>query len=122
MTSEGSGLRLADFLDHIAEAARLAREYVGGMSQESFLQDRRTQQAVVLNLMTIGEAAARIANEHKDFATAHPEIPWAQMRGMRNRSSPSPHHPNPGSSSAERGSRTHAMVVPGDSQLGTGVL
>jgi uncharacterized protein with HEPN domain len=68
MTSEGSGLRLADFLDHIAEAARLAREYVGGMSQESFRQDRRTQQAVVLNLMTIGEAAARIANEHKDFA------------------------------------------------------
>jgi uncharacterized protein with HEPN domain len=47
MTSEGSGLRLVDFLDHIAEAARLAREYVGGMSQESFLQDRRTQQAVV---------------------------------------------------------------------------
>ena len=66
MTSEGSGLRLVDFLDHIAEAARLAREYVGGMSQESFLQDRRTQQAVVLNLMTIGEA--RIGNEHKDFA------------------------------------------------------
>jgi uncharacterized protein with HEPN domain len=55
------------------------------MSQESFLQDRRTQQAVVLNLMTIGEAAARIANEHKDFAALHPEIPWAQMRGMRNR-------------------------------------
>jgi uncharacterized protein with HEPN domain len=76
MTSEGPGLRLVDFLDHIAEAARLAREYVGGISQESFLQGRRTQQAVVLNLMTVGEAAARIANEHKDFATAHPEIPW----------------------------------------------
>ena len=68
MTSEGAGPRLVDFLDHIAEAARLAREYVRGMSQESFLQDRRTQQAVVLNLMTIGEVAARIANEHKDFA------------------------------------------------------
>jgi hypothetical protein len=32
-----------------------------------------------------GEAAARIANEHREFAAAHPEIPWAQMRGMRNR-------------------------------------
>lgn len=39
----------------------------------------------MLNLMTIGEAAARIANDHNDFAAAHPEIPWAQMRGMRNR-------------------------------------
>ncbi len=85
MTSEGAGLRLADFLDHITEAARLARGYIDGMSKESFLQDRRTQQAVVLNLMTIGEAAARIANEHKEFAAAHTEIPWAQMRGMRNR-------------------------------------
>lgn len=85
MTSGDSGLRLVDFLDHIEEASRLAREYVSGMSKESFLKDRRTQQAVVLNLMTIGEAAARIANDHKEFAAAHPEIPWAQMRGMRNR-------------------------------------
>lgn len=84
MTSD-SGLRLVDFLDHIEEASRLAREYVAGMSKESFLKDRRTQQAVVLNLMTIGEVAARIASDHKDFADAHPEIPWAQMRGMRNR-------------------------------------
>jgi uncharacterized protein with HEPN domain len=58
---------------------------VAGTSRESFLKDRRTQQAVVLNLMTIGEAAARIANDHKEFAAAHPDIPWAQMRGMRNR-------------------------------------
>lgn len=55
------------------------------MSKESFLEDRRTQQAAVLNLMVIGEAAARIVNEHKEFAATHSEIPWAQMRGMRNR-------------------------------------
>lgn len=85
MTAEESGLRLADFLDHIAEASRLARDYVAGMSKESFLKDRRTQQAVVLNLMVIGEAAARIVTEHKEFAAAHSQIPWAQMRGMRNR-------------------------------------
>ena len=35
--------------------------------------------------MTVGEAAARIASDHKDFAAAPPEIPWTQMRGMRNR-------------------------------------
>lgn len=85
MTSEESGLKLADFLDHIAEASQLARDYVAGMSKESFLKDRRTQQAVVLNLMTIGEAAASVVNEHKEFAAAYSQIPWAQMRGMRNR-------------------------------------
>ncbi|MDB6091051.1 MAG: hypothetical protein JWN85_3835 [Gammaproteobacteria bacterium] len=67
------------------EATRLAREYVQGVAEPDFLQDRRTQQAVVLNLITIGEAAARIVNECKGFATTHPEVPWAQMRGMRNR-------------------------------------
>jgi uncharacterized protein with HEPN domain len=33
----------------------------------------------------LSEAASRIANEHNNFAIAHAEIPWAQMRGMRNR-------------------------------------
>lgn len=85
MTSEESEVKLVDFLDHIAEASRLARDYVAGMSKESFLKDRRTQQAVVLNLMVVGEAAARIVNEHREFAATHPQIPWASMRGMRNR-------------------------------------
>ena len=38
MTSGDSGLRLVDILDHIEEASRLAREYVAGMSKESFSQ------------------------------------------------------------------------------------
>lgn len=85
MSTDDSGLRVGDYLDHMLEAARLAREYVHGMDKADFLQDRRTQQAVVLNLITIGEAAGRIVSECKAFATAHPEIPWAQMLGMRNR-------------------------------------
>jgi Protein of unknown function DUF86 len=60
MTAGDTTLRLVDFLNHIEEAAKLARQYVDGMSQESFLKDRRIQQAIVLNLMTIGEAAARM--------------------------------------------------------------
>lgn len=59
--------------------------YVAGVSRVDFLTDRRTQQAVVLNLITVGEAAARVASEYADFTEAHPEIPWRQMRGMRNR-------------------------------------
>jgi uncharacterized protein with HEPN domain len=85
MTHDESPLRLADYLSHMLEAARLAREYVESVVKADFLNDRRTQQAVVLNLITIGEAASRIVSDHSDFAAAHPEIPWAQMRGMRNR-------------------------------------
>jgi uncharacterized protein with HEPN domain len=85
MTNDESRLRLADYLSHMLEAARLAREYVEGVVKADFLNGRRTQQAVVLNLITIGEAASRIVSDHSDFAAAHSEIPWAQMRGMRNR-------------------------------------
>jgi uncharacterized protein with HEPN domain len=85
MSDDEAQARLDNYLGHMLEAVELARQYVEGVSKDKFLADRRTQQAVVLNLMTIGEAAARIANESKEFAAAHPEIPWAQMRGMRNR-------------------------------------
>lgn len=65
MTSDESRLRLADCLAHMLEAIRLAREYVAGVSKDDFIKDRRTQQAVVLNLITIGEATSRIVTEHR---------------------------------------------------------
>jgi uncharacterized protein with HEPN domain len=67
------------------EATRLARSYVAGMDKPEFMSDRRTQQAVVLNLITLGEIATRLMSEHPEFASKAPSIPWRQMRGMRNR-------------------------------------
>jgi uncharacterized protein with HEPN domain len=40
----------------------LAREYVENTVKPDLLNDRCTQQAVVLNLITIGEAASRTMN------------------------------------------------------------
>ena len=77
--------RLAGYLDHMQQAAADACAFVQGMTQGEFLGDKRTQQAVVLNLLLIGEAAARIVESVPTFVAAHPEIPWASMRGMRNR-------------------------------------
>jgi uncharacterized protein with HEPN domain len=55
------------------------------MSKEDFLADKRTQQAVVMSRVIIGEAAARIMDKHSEFIADHPEVPWRGMRGMRNR-------------------------------------
>jgi uncharacterized protein with HEPN domain len=55
------------------------------MSKEDFLADKRTQQAVIMSLVIIGEAAARIMDKHSEFIAGNPEIPWRGMRGMRNR-------------------------------------
>ena len=80
MTNDESRLRLADYLSHMLEAARLAREYVEDVVKDDFLDGRRTQQAVVLNLITIGEAASRIVSDYSDFAAAHSEIPCPNAR------------------------------------------
>lgn len=77
--------RLLDYLDHIVEAARLCASYVDAMNKESFLADKRTQQAVILNLIVIGEAATRLLNEYPEFTLQHATIPWKSMKGMRNR-------------------------------------
>jgi uncharacterized protein with HEPN domain len=49
MKDDDAASRLSDYLSHIVETVRLAREYVHGIGKEDFLKDRRTQQAVVLN-------------------------------------------------------------------------
>jgi len=77
--------RVEDYLEHIAEAVARATGYLQDIDDfDVFQQDRRSQDAVVRNIEIIGEAAGRIQKLAPDFAAAHPELPWAQMRAMRN--------------------------------------
>lgn len=77
--------RLPDYLGHMLDAARQACSYVEGLSKDDFLADKRTQQAVFLNIVIIGEAAAKLLQNYADFLDQHPDIPWRNMKGMRNR-------------------------------------
>ena len=45
------------FLDDIAEACRKVAGYVAGMSEDQFVADEKTFDAVIRNLIIIGEAA-----------------------------------------------------------------
>jgi len=77
--------RLPDFLDHMLQAATEACSFVDGLSKDDFLVDRRTQQAVIMSLIIIGEAATKVMDGYVGFAQSHPGVPWRNMRGMRNR-------------------------------------
>jgi uncharacterized protein with HEPN domain len=77
--------RLSDYLEHMRQAAADACKFVDGMDRTAFQQDRRTQQAVVMSLIVLGEAATKVMERHPAFAEAHGEVPWRNMRGMRNR-------------------------------------
>jgi uncharacterized protein with HEPN domain len=80
-----SANRLPDYLDHMQQAATDACGFVEGLSKASFLADKRTQQAVIMNLIIMGEAATKVMDRYAEFAERHPEIPWRNIRGMRNR-------------------------------------
>lgn len=77
--------RLPDYLDHMLEAAQLACGYVEGLDKDEFIADKRTQQAVILNLVIIGEAATKLLKDYGQFLDRHPDVPWRSMKGMRNR-------------------------------------
>ena len=55
------------------------------MAEPQFLQDEKTQDAVVRNFEIIGEAARNVERHHPEFAISNPEVPWDVMYTMRNR-------------------------------------
>jgi uncharacterized protein with HEPN domain len=77
--------RVIDYLGHMLEAVQLASSYIEGLDEDGFLADRRTQQAVILNIVVIGEAATKLASEAPELVERNPDVPWKGMRGMRNR-------------------------------------
>lgn len=70
-----TGLRAVDYLEHMADAARLACSYVERLNKADFLSDKRTQQAVILNILVIGEAASRLTRSIRNLSRASPTFP-----------------------------------------------
>ena len=69
----------ASLLD-VFEAGHLMQEFITGVSEEDFHEDRKTQSAVLHQILILGEATKRISRAYR---LAHPEIPWRLMAGMR---------------------------------------
>ena len=82
--SKADSLRVKDYLSHILEAIERINRYVEGMNETSFLQDEKTQDAVIRNFEIIGEASRNIEQNHPDFASEHAEVPWKIAYEMRN--------------------------------------
>ena len=78
-------LREQDYLGHIVEAIDRIHRYVEDLTELGFLEDEKTQDAVVRNFEILGEASRNIEKHHATFAQAHTEVPWDLMYTMRNR-------------------------------------
>lgn len=78
--TKGDTLRAMDYLGHIVEAMDRIHRYVDDMTESAFLDDEKTQDAVVRNFEILGEAAHNIELHHTAFAAAHSQVPWALMK------------------------------------------
>jgi len=66
----------------IARSAHLVVDFVKDMGKARFLDDVKTQSAVMHQLMVMGEAVKRLSDE---FVEAHTEIPWSLVARMRDK-------------------------------------
>src|SRR5208337_3481142 len=71
---------------YIAQAIQRATDYVERLENVSAIrQSQRDQDAVIRNIEIIGEAARQFQHHAPEFVAAHPELPWIEMRTMRNK-------------------------------------
>jgi uncharacterized protein with HEPN domain len=70
------------YLLDILKAGRKLIRITSGMSRASFEQNDVVQDSAIRQIEIIGEAAKKVSSGFKE---THPEIPWREMVGMRNR-------------------------------------
>ena len=71
-----------EFLKDIQEAIKRIESYTEDMVYNEFLNDLKTQDAVVRNIEIIGEA---VKNLSSDFKEKHDNIEWRKIAGTRDK-------------------------------------
>ena len=72
----------SEFLSDIRESIHRITAYIAGMAYESFVDDKKTQDAVIRNLEIMGEATKNLSEQ---FRAEYPNIPWKNIAGTRDR-------------------------------------
>jgi uncharacterized protein with HEPN domain len=71
-----------DYLKHILVETTYLVDRSRDVTIEAFMADETLRRAFVRSLEIIGEAAKKVP---EDFRTAHPDVEWRAMAGMRDR-------------------------------------
>lgn len=77
----GTASRDRQSIQDMWNAAQEILRFTADMDRHSLIIDRRTQAAVLYEIIVMGEAANRLSD---DFRASHANIPWKDIIGMRN--------------------------------------
>ena len=69
------------YLAYVRDAIGKIERFTAGMGAEKFAKDEKTQSAVILQLMLIGEMAKKVSDGTKKSF----ELPWKEIAGFRDR-------------------------------------
>lgn len=72
----------ATLADIPLRACRLLVQFIHGLDRDGFLDDLKTQAAVLHEIVLIGEGMKRLSD---DLRVANPGIPWHLIAGIRDR-------------------------------------
>jgi len=70
------------YLTDMADACHRVRRHLQGQTWADFQSNEMLQDAILWQLTILGEAAAKVS---PPFRTAHPTVPWRDLKNLRNR-------------------------------------
>lgn len=70
------------FIKHIRDAITDIEHSVKNLSQNEFKENKDIKDATIRRIEIIGEATKNVP---ESFRTKHPEIPWSDIAGMRDK-------------------------------------
>lgn len=68
-------------LERIIEAINIVKDHLAGYDFDKFSKDQKTYDAVLMQIVNIGELIYKLGRE---FHEEHHQLPWHKATGMRN--------------------------------------
>lgn len=70
------------YVEHMLDMAKKAVSKTAALSRDGYDADENLRLALIHLVQVIGEAGRQVSRE---FSDSHPEIPWAEIIGMRHK-------------------------------------
>ncbi len=69
------------YIEQMLDSVSKIEAFTHGMKREDFMNDSKTQSAVIMQLTVIGELVKKLSSKTKESS----DIPWKEIAGFRDR-------------------------------------